>query len=151
MGLIFTLIFALGSLWGLYQAPPGSFFYYLESWAKPEEKKQHASLEQLSHTVDDAELAPFFDPLDALVDPFDRISREFKVPAELEKRVEFWFKIYTQYGATDHVIHHVRYPWVIFKVVHTKETLNGPGHYWTKYHKARSQVQKEKTSGYGFP
>jgi membrane-bound lytic murein transglycosylase D len=80
---------------------------------------------------------------EVLNDPYDRISKDFNVPGELEQRTRFWFDIYTKYTAQHHVIHHIQYPWVVFRVIDTQPILDGPGHYWTRYHKAKKLVAKE--------
>ncbi|HEX4925466.1 MAG TPA: transglycosylase SLT domain-containing protein [Bdellovibrionales bacterium] len=82
--------------------------------------------------------------LEILSDPEDRVSPAFKVPPRLAKRVEFWFNIYTKYTATQHVIHHVDYPWVIFDVVDVKPILEGKGHKWTKHHKAEAEIRNRR-------
>lgn len=79
----------------------------------------------------------------ALKDPNNRISPDFKIPAELEKRVAFWFDVYTKYNETHHIIHHVRYPWIVYDVVDTSEILaNEKLHRWTRYHQAKAHVAK---------
>ena len=86
-----------------------------------------------------------FERLDALRDPAHRISPEFRVPEALEKRTKFWYDIYTQYGETHHVIHHTRYPWIVYKVVDTSDIYaNKKWHRWTKYHKAKKVVAIER-------
>lgn len=82
--------------------------------------------------------------LEVLGDPEDRVAPAFKVPPKLAKRVEFWFNIYTKYTATQHVIHHVDYPWVIFDVVDVKPILEGKGHKWTRYHKAEAEIRNRR-------
>jgi membrane-bound lytic murein transglycosylase D len=77
-----------------------------------------------------------------LRDSDDRIASGFEVPKELQERVGFWFDIYTRYGSNQHVIHHVRYPWIVYDVVDTTAILNGPGHRWTKHHAAERLVQR---------
>src|SRR5882757_6096947 len=47
---------------------------------------------------------PDFNREDALNDPQNRISNDFKVPKNLFPRTAFWFDIYTKYGSQDHVI-----------------------------------------------
>jgi len=85
-----------------------------------------------------------FHPLYAIDDPEDRITKAFKVPEILKKRTIFWFNIYTKYSSMDHVVHHTRYPWIIYKVIDTTHIYKGLEHRWTKYHKARRFVAKEK-------
>ena len=77
-----------------------------------------------------------------LNDPEERIHKDFKVPKQLKSRVSFWFDIYTKYDSYSHVIHHSKYPWIVFDVVHTEEILKGRGHRWTKYHKSKRAVAK---------
>lgn len=78
-----------------------------------------------------------------LADLDGRIASDFHIPVELMPRTEFWFDIYTKYTATQHVIHHELYPWIIFKVVDTKPILDAPGNRWTKFHRAEATVNKE--------
>ncbi len=80
---------------------------------------------------------------DALNDPFNRISAEFKIPKILRPRTAFWFDIYTKYGSSENVIHHVLYPWIVFKVVDTSAIENSNLHKWTKYHRAKALVRNE--------
>lgn len=81
-----------------------------------------------------------------LNDHLSRISENFKISNELRDRVSFWFDIYTKYSATEEVIHHVEYPWIVYRVVDLKPILEGSGNRWTKYHKAKkfskNQVQE---------
>ncbi len=78
---------------------------------------------------------------DVLSDPLQRIDRRFQVSQALEKRVGFWLDIYTQYGANDHVIHHSRFPWIVFEVVDTTEFLNGRGALWYRRQKGQDHVR----------
>ena len=59
-----------------------------------------------------------------LGDELNRIGEDFKIPKGLKKRTGFWFDIYTQYGQYEHVIHHVRFPWVVFKVVDGRSIID---------------------------
>jgi len=79
-----------------------------------------------------------------LSDQEGRIADEFKVTDKLKPRVAFWFDIYSKYGSTEHVIHHVNYPWVIYNVVDVKPILESKGNRWALYHKAQRYVQNEK-------
>lgn len=82
---------------------------------------------------------------EVLLDKDNRISKDFKVPKSLKKRTAFWFDIYTKYGQYDHVIHHVRYPWIIFKVVNGNSIIkNSKGRLWQKRKKIQTLVAKEK-------
>jgi membrane-bound lytic murein transglycosylase D len=79
-----------------------------------------------------------------LNDESNRISDEFKVPESLRKRTEFWFDIYTRYGSNEHVIHHVLYPWIVFKVVDTTEMVEtGKGPLWLRKERAEKFVQSQ--------
>lgn len=85
------------------------------------------------------------DPHHALSDPMSRISKDFHVPAGLEKRVKFWFDIYTRHDGNTHVIHHVRYPWITYKVVDTNAMIeNGNGPLWLRRQRALNFVQAER-------
>ncbi len=79
-----------------------------------------------------------------LFDPQNRIHPDFRVPENLSRRVGFWFDIYTRFTATQHVIHHSEYPWIIFDVVDVRPILEGPGHKWTKFHRAIRTVQLKR-------
>ena len=78
-----------------------------------------------------------------LEDPEQRISQDFKIPNKFKRRVSFWFDIYTKYGSQDHVIHHSQYPWIVFRVINTQKIMDGKGHYWTRYHRAKNTVSRK--------
>lgn len=111
-----------------------------------EEMFQRAEVPTLTSKANKSFPAPIgFSPISALSDPSNKISPEFKVPEALRKRTEFWFNIYTKYGDEHHVIHHVLYPWIVFDVVDTSEIENNDKlHKWTKYHRAKALVAKQK-------
>lgn len=68
-----------------------------------------------------------------LSDFADRMSADFKVPEGLKERTEFWFDIYARYGEAHHIVHHVRYPWIVYKVVDTTDLIqNGKGPLWLR-------------------
>jgi membrane-bound lytic murein transglycosylase D len=74
----------------------------------------------------------------------NRISSDFHIDDGLKERTKFWFDIYTRYGEAHHIIHHVLYPWIIFKVVDTSETLeNGKGPRWLRRDRAEKLAQSE--------
>jgi len=76
----------------------------------------------------------------------NRMSNDFKVPEGLQERTEFWFDIYARYGEAHHIIHHVRYPWIIYKVVDTTDMLqNGKGPLWLR--RDRGNKLAIKTAG----
>lgn len=77
-----------------------------------------------------------FDRDFVLNDAKNKISPEFKIPADLRERVSFWFDIYTKYSAQEEVIHHADYPWVVFRVVDLRPILEADGNKWVKYHKS---------------
>lgn len=78
-----------------------------------------------------------------LNDADNRISDEFSIPKGLEKRTAFWFDVYTRYTDKQHIVHHVLYPWIVYKVIDTTEIENSNLHRWTKYHKAKQFVRNE--------
>lgn len=75
----------------------------------------------------------------------NRISDDFNVPEGLRKRVGFWFDIYSLYDSNKRVIHHSRYPWIIFKVVDVTEIINSntPRVRWLRNVKADKAVATE--------
>lgn len=86
---------------------------------------------------------PGYTKYDVLSDKYDRIPETFKVPPNLKKRVGFWLDIYGKYSSRFHVIHHVDYPWIVYKVIDTTEVYKSDAHKWTKYHRAQALVKKE--------
>lgn len=78
-----------------------------------------------------------------LADFAGRMGSEFKIAEGLRERTEFWFDIYARYGEAHHIIHHVRYPWIVFRVVDTTETLlNGKGPAWLRRDRGAKQAKK---------
>jgi membrane-bound lytic murein transglycosylase D len=74
----------------------------------------------------------------------NRMSEPFKIPGTLRARTEFWFDIYTRYGQSDHVIHHSRFPWIVFKVVNTTDLmLLGKGPKWLRTERGNKLAAKE--------
>lgn len=108
---------------------------------RPSRKVTHRKVAQAKSTTPPA--VPF-QPIDALKDPKNRIAHEFAVPQKMEERTAFWFDVYTRYSKEEHILHHVLYPWIIFKVVDTRPIEDSNAHRWVKYHKARRLVQYEK-------
>lgn len=83
---------------------------------------------------------------DKILNDFEnRISDEFKIPDGLRSRVGFWFDIYSKYDSNKKVIHHSRYPWIIFKVVDVTDIINSdtPRVRWLRNVKAEKFVAKE--------
>ncbi len=73
-----------------------------------------------------------------------RMSADFAVPDGLTQRTEFWFDVYTRYGEAHHIVHHVRYPWIVFRVVNTTETLlNGKGPAWLRREAAQKLAHQQ--------
>ncbi len=84
-------------------------------------------------------------PRDVLSDPIERVSEEFEIPKELEPRVKFWFDVYTKYGRFTHVIHHSRYPWIVFEVMDfTDAVREGKGPEWLKVEKSKILLDKRR-------
>jgi membrane-bound lytic murein transglycosylase D len=78
-----------------------------------------------------------------LQDSASRMSPEFLVPEGLTQRTAFWFDIYTRYGEAHHIIHHIRYPWIIFEVVDTTEMLlHGKGPAWLRRDRGAKYASK---------
>jgi membrane-bound lytic murein transglycosylase D len=71
-----------------------------------------------------------------------RVPKTFDVPENLRKRVGFWLSIYSVYSSRFHIIHHVDYPWIIYKIVDITPIAEGPGNKWTRYHKAEKFVDQ---------
>ncbi len=79
-----------------------------------------------------------------LADFGSRINSDFHVQDGLKERTKFWFDIYTRYGEAHHIIHHVLYPWIVYKVLDTNETLqNGKGPQWLRRDHAEKLAQAE--------
>jgi membrane-bound lytic murein transglycosylase D len=43
-------------------------------------------------------------------------TEQFPCPPQLEARVDFWVRIFTEFGKDQRVIHDARYPWVIYEI-----------------------------------
>lgn len=79
-----------------------------------------------------------------LQDSQSRLSPEFSIPPGLWERTWFWFDVYTRYGEAHHIIHHVLYPWIIYKIYDTTQTLtNSNGPLWLRRDRAAKLAQKE--------
>ncbi|NCN40582.1 lytic transglycosylase domain-containing protein [bacterium] len=80
-----------------------------------------------------------------LSDFAQRISPEFQIPDALQQRVAFWFDIYTTFTANDHVIHHTRYPWIIYEIINTSSQIEtGKGPLWLRKQRAEKFVERRK-------
>lgn len=52
-----------------------------------------------------------------LKDPKNRISEDFHFPKELEDRVSFWFRVYTQFDSTHSVLHDIENLGLVYDVI----------------------------------
>ncbi len=76
----------------------------------------------------------------------NRLSPEFKVPSGLDERTKFWFDIYARYGEAFHIVHHIRYPWIVYKVVDTTDLIeNGKGPLWLRRDRGNKLAKKTAT------
>lgn len=75
----------------------------------------------------------------------NKISEDFKIPADMRERVGFWFDIYTRYDNNNRVIHDSVNPWIIYKVVDVSSIINAetPKHRWLRNVKADDFVKDE--------
>ena len=74
----------------------------------------------------------------------NRIAPEFHIQSGLRQRTEFWFDIYARYGEAFHIIHHVRHPWIIYRVVDTTELLRtGKGPLWLRRDRGNKLARKQ--------
>ena len=83
---------------------------------------------------------------DAVLKDFDhRISPDFAVSAGLRERAGFWFDVYSKYDSNKRIIHHSRYPWIVYKVIDVAPIINAevPRHRWLRNEKADKLVQSE--------
>jgi membrane-bound lytic murein transglycosylase D len=69
---------------------------------------------------------PVFDREAVLDDHAELIDDQFAIPKNLRERAGFWFDVYTKYDANRRIIHHTRYPWIIYKVVDVTEIIEAP-------------------------
>lgn len=81
----------------------------------------------------------------AINDFYNEISKSFKPSKQMKKRVSFWFDIYAKYNQEQHIIHHSKYPWLVFDVVDVSSiNANKKLHRWTRYHRAKNLVKKRR-------
>lgn len=74
----------------------------------------------------------------------DRIAPDFHIEEGLRQRTEFWFNIYARYGEAYHIIHHVLYPWIVYRVVDTNDILrDGKGPFWLRRERANKISNKQ--------
>ncbi len=88
---------------------------------------------------------PVFDRDHVLDDVENRIDRQFEVTTTLRERVGFWFDVYTKYDQNHRIIHHQRYPWIVYKVVDVSDIINAsaPRVRWLRNVKADKFVKSE--------
>ncbi len=89
--------------------------------------------------------APDFDRDEVLQDFDHRISQEFAVSLGLRDRAGFWFDVYSKYDSNKRIIHHSRFPWIVYKVIDVAPIINAevPRHRWLRNEKADKYVQSE--------
>lgn len=86
-----------------------------------------------------------FDRNAILADSEERIDKDFRIPDLLKDRVGFWFDVYTKWDENKRVVHHSRYPWIVFKVVDVEPIINSdkPGRLWMRREKADKTAKAE--------
>ncbi len=100
-------------------------------------------LENVRSEMQQSEKRPSADLI--LRDPLDRVTAEFQIPEGLRDRTQFWMEVYSRFDSYDHIIHHTRYPWIVFKVVNVRDMVeNGKGARWLRLQKAENFVDQER-------
>jgi membrane-bound lytic murein transglycosylase D len=86
-----------------------------------------------------------FDRNAVLADAEERINKDFRVPDLLKDRVGFWFDVYTKWDDNKRVVHHSRYPWIVFKVVDVAPIVNSdmPKRLWMRREKADKMAKEQ--------
>jgi hypothetical protein len=79
----------------------------------------------------------WFDRSAILRDEENRIDDTFNISSDLHDRVGFWFDIYSRYDSHKRVIHHVHFPWIIFKVVDVEPIISAS---FPKFRWQRNQI-----------
>lgn len=75
-----------------------------------------------------------------------RLSADFQIPEGLRERTAFWFDIYARYGEAHHIVHHIRYPWIVYRVVDTTDMLlYGRGPLWLRRERGSKFAKKTAT------
>ncbi|MCM2280329.1 MAG: lytic transglycosylase domain-containing protein [Bdellovibrionaceae bacterium] len=102
----------------------------------------------LSFESDPAPSAPErleFDREAVLSDQENRIHDAFLISDGLRARVGFWFDVYTKWSEHQRVIHHARYPWIVYRVVDVTSIIESPTPKWRwmRNQHADSLVKKE--------
>lgn len=98
-----------------------------------------------NHTLSTSTDRGVFDRDQVLNDHENRIADEFSIPAGLRGRVGFWFDVYTKYDSNRRVIHHSRFPWIIYKVIDVSPIIfsDTPKFRWMRNEKADKFVKAE--------
>ncbi len=95
--------------------------------------------------IEEHERVAQLSPEHVLKDPLNRVNDLFTVPEKLERRTQFWFDIYTKYGTNHSIIHHIRYPWIIYHIVDgTEEMETGKGPQWLRRERTFKEVERRK-------
>jgi membrane-bound lytic murein transglycosylase D len=81
---------------------------------------------------------------DVLNDKDERISKDFKIPNILKRRVGFWFDIYTKYDSNNFVLHHNKYPWLVFDVVNIQSFYKKGRPGWLSVKLGKKYLKKRK-------
>ena len=86
-----------------------------------------------------------FDREFVLSDSEERLAKEFRIPELLHDRVGFWFDVYTKWSDNQRIVHHSRYPWIVFKVVDVTKIIEAetPKALWMRREKADRLTKSE--------
>ena len=79
-----------------------------------------------------------------LKDPNNRISNEFDIPRNIYWRVTFWYEIYTRYNSKVKLVHHKKYPWIVYHKIDTNPIFEKKGRYYNKVYKAKKFERHER-------
>ena len=77
---------------------------------------------------DDGKITPLKPGLIAKIlnDKEHRISKQFVIPDDLKKRVEFWFNVYATYTISHAVLHDTTHPWIIYEILNLNQVYKKP-------------------------
>lgn len=88
------------------------------------------------------EAVPLLTKDDVLKDPKSLIDPDFSIPEGLEKRVGFWFEVYSKYDSSNKIIHHMDYPWIHFEIFNISDILARPQRFpWINPEKADKETK----------
>ena len=88
----------------------------------------NVNLSGQAHSVRDKEDFTLF-----LLDPNQKVSDEFAIPAELMDRVTFWFNVYTKYTSHFSVIHDIDNLGIVYDVIDFNEVVSNISNRNTRY------------------